>query len=116
MHDGDELLGKAKFVAVDIAEDDGQTNAILREQNIKRLPVVMLFEGGKVKDFIGGATTNEAIAEMVAGKRKALATRHDRTRTRCARPCSRTMARRSRPPRPTRSAGSGRAGRRSRCR
>ena len=67
-----ELEGEAKFVAVDVGEDDWRENAILREQNITRLPVVMLFEGGKVADFIGGSTTKKAIAEMVAGKRKAL--------------------------------------------
>ncbi len=67
-----DLDGQAKFVAVDVGEDDWRENAILREQNITRLPVVMLFEDGKVTDFIGGATSKEAIAEMVAGKRKAL--------------------------------------------
>jgi thioredoxin 1 len=67
-----DLGGKVKFVAVDVAEDDWSTNAILREQNITRLPVVMLFEGGKVKDFIGGSTSKAAIAEMAAGKRKRL--------------------------------------------
>jgi thioredoxin 1 len=67
-----DLGGKAKFVAVDVAEDDWRTNAILREHNITRLPVVMLFEGGKVTDFIGGSTSKEAITEMVAGKRRAL--------------------------------------------
>lgn len=67
-----DLGGETKVVAVDVAEDDWRENAILREQNITRLPVVMLFEGGELTDFIGGATSKEAIAEMVAGKRKAL--------------------------------------------
>jgi thioredoxin 1 len=64
-----ELDDNAKVVAVDVKEEDWRENAILREHNIKRLPVVMLFEGGKLSDFIGGTTTKKAIAEMVAGKR-----------------------------------------------
>src|SRR5436190_15370998 len=56
-----ELGGEAKFVAVEVGEDDWRENAILREHNITRLPVVMLFEDGKVTDFIGGSTSKKAI-------------------------------------------------------
>ncbi len=65
-----DLDGKAKVLAVEVGEDDWRENEILREHKITRLPVVMLFEGGTVRDFIGGTTTKKAVADMVAGKRK----------------------------------------------
>ena len=64
-----EFKGRAKFVSVDVS-DDPRANKMCRQYRVTRLPVVMLFEEGRVKDFIGGATSRDAIAEMVEGRLK----------------------------------------------
>jgi thioredoxin 1 len=61
--------GRAKVVSVDVG-DDPRTNKMCRYYRVTRVPVVMLFDEGRVKDFVGGATSGEAIGEMVENRLK----------------------------------------------
>jgi len=63
--------GRVKVVNVDVESEqqpDGGwalSSKVCRRYNVTRLPVLMLFNEGRVKDFIGGATSREAIDEML---------------------------------------------------
>jgi thioredoxin 1 len=56
-----ENEGRVRVVAVDV--DDAA--AVCQRFNVSRLPVTMLFEGGRVRDFIGGATSKEMVTDML---------------------------------------------------
>lgn len=56
--------GRVKVVTIDVGSDP-KKNAIAREYDVTRVPVVMLFNEGRVKDFIGGQTSQEDIAAMI---------------------------------------------------
>jgi thioredoxin 1 len=59
--------GQVKIVSVDVGSDMSEirANTLARQYNVTRVPVVMLFKDGQVKDFIGGATSKADIGEMV---------------------------------------------------
>ena len=59
---GQEFDGRVRCFAVDA---DGDTEAIRRRMRVNRLPVTMLFHGGRCVDFIGGWTSKGAIVEML---------------------------------------------------
>lgn len=54
--------GRVKVVAVDM---DTDSEGIRKRFNVTRLPVTMLFHHGTLKDFIGGATSEESITQMI---------------------------------------------------
>ena len=56
--------GRVKVVGVDVA-DDPKANRICQQFQVNRLPVVMVFRGGRVADFVGGAASARIITEMV---------------------------------------------------
>ena len=62
-----EYRGRAKVVAVDV-DGDPRANKICRRYDVSRLPVLMLFHEGGVKDLIGGATTKEVITDMLESR------------------------------------------------
>ena len=62
-----EYKGRAKVVAVDV-DGDPRANKICRRYDVSRLPVLMLFHEGGVKDLIGGATTKEVITDMLESR------------------------------------------------
>jgi thioredoxin-like negative regulator of GroEL len=55
--------GRVKVVAVDV--DDPKANKLCRQYRVTRLPVVMVFRGGRVADLVGGAASPEVIADMI---------------------------------------------------
>jgi thioredoxin 1 len=59
--------GKLKVVSVHVGADKSElrANELARKYNVTRVPVVMVFKDGQVKDFIGGATSKADIGEMV---------------------------------------------------
>lgn len=61
----DEYDGRARFVAVEVEDDDWPANEIMRRYRLRRLPVVMLFQDGEVKDLIGGMTTKKTLTRML---------------------------------------------------
>ncbi|MDA0167675.1 thioredoxin domain-containing protein [Solirubrobacter taibaiensis] len=60
-----EYDGRAKVVVVDLKDGDPRTNRTCARYGVTRLPVVMLFDEGERKDFIGGMTSKESIAKML---------------------------------------------------
>ena len=54
--------GTVATVAVDVDRD----TAISRRFQVNRVPLTMMFSGGRVVDFIGGLTTEGNISEMIA--------------------------------------------------
>ncbi len=64
-----EYKGRAKVVAVDV-HGDPRANKMCRQYEVSRLPVVMLFHEGGVKDLIGGATSKEVITDMLESRLK----------------------------------------------
>lgn len=56
--------GRAKVVAVDV-NGDPRANKILRGYRVTRLPVVMLFHEGELRDLVGGMASAEVITEML---------------------------------------------------
>jgi thioredoxin 1 len=58
----DQFGNQMRFVAVD-AEDDSRK--IRERTNVARLPVTMLFDGGRSVDLIGGLTSRAAIIKMI---------------------------------------------------
>lgn len=60
-----EYDGRARFVAVDVEEEDWGANEVMRRYRLRRLPVVMLIEDGDVNDLIGGMTTKETLAQLL---------------------------------------------------
>lgn len=56
--------GRIKVVTVDV-EDDPKANKVCRRYKVTRLPVVMLFHEGRVKDVIGGAASADTVTDML---------------------------------------------------
>jgi thioredoxin 1 len=56
--------GRVKVVAVDV-DGDPKANKICRQYKVTRLPVVMVFRGGRVADFVGGVGSADNIVDMV---------------------------------------------------
>src|SRR5207237_723615 len=57
-------------VRVVSVEMNAQTEKLCRSFGVTRLPVVMLFKDGQPIDFIGGATDEKNIAEMIENQMK----------------------------------------------
>ena len=58
----EKYKGRARVVSVDVTPS---TERLCRAYKIDRLPVVMLFKDGEPRDFIGGATDEANIADML---------------------------------------------------
>jgi len=58
----DKYHGKVRVAAVQVG---AETDRLCREYGVHRLPVLMLFKDGEVKDAIGGVTDAANIADML---------------------------------------------------
>lgn len=60
---------RVKVVAVDVG-DDIMADKVCRQFRVNRLPVTMLFNNGRVVDFIGGPTTGDNLGQMISKELK----------------------------------------------
>jgi thioredoxin 1 len=63
----DAYSTRARVVTIDVGSDlaEMRANSICSHYKVTRVPVVMLFNEGRVKDFIGGMTSREAVTGML---------------------------------------------------
>lgn len=63
----DAFDGRARIAHLDLGSDEAvaRTNAVCQRYRVSRLPLVMLFDDGRVVDFIGGIPSRADLADML---------------------------------------------------
>jgi thioredoxin-like negative regulator of GroEL len=57
--------GRAHVVTVDIGDDDPRVNKVCQRYKVNRLPAVLLFNEGRMKDLMGGMPSQSDLTQMI---------------------------------------------------